>query len=139
MHKIGTIVLGIYDLFLATGAIWLGVQMVTLKSGTIFAEPYPDSWAANLTFDSWVMTGVLAIVIFGLGNIVAAILSFKKKHNSSWYASSFLGAVFLFGLAYQYIAVGEWYIVTSPFIILGVVQLCLSGYVFWLKSTKRYS
>src|SRR5699024_10866564 len=139
MHKIGTVVLGIYDLFLALGAIWIGIEMVTLKSGTIFAEAYPDSWAANLPFDGWVIPGVLAIVIFGSGNIVAAILSLKGKHNNSWYASSFMGAIFLFGLAYQYVAVAEWYIVTSPFIILGVVQPCLSGFVCWLKPTQRYS
>ncbi|WP_409275795.1 hypothetical protein V1499_09730 [Neobacillus sp. SCS-31] len=35
--------LGIYDLFLATGAIWIGAQMVLSSSGTIFAEEYPDS------------------------------------------------------------------------------------------------
>ncbi|WHY82586.1 hypothetical protein [Siminovitchia fortis] len=39
--------LGIYDLFLATGAIWIGVQMVKSNSG-IFAEEYPDSWASRM-------------------------------------------------------------------------------------------
>jgi hypothetical protein len=144
MRNTGAIVLGIYDLFLAMGAIWLGVQMITSSNGTFFADPYPDSWVSNLPFDSWVMPGILAVVIFGLGNIIAAVLSFKKEHNSSWYASAVMGAVFLFGLAYQYIAVGEMYIVTGPFLIIGIVQLCLSGYVFWsyrkgLKLNKRYS
>lgn len=123
-------ILCIFDLFLAAGAIWSGVQMITLSSGTIFAEPYPDSWASNLPFDSWVLPGILAIVIFGLGNIIAAVLSLRKEHHSSWYASAIMGAVFLFALAYQYISVGEMYIVTGPFLIFGVVQLCLSGYVF---------
>lgn len=136
MCKIGRAVLGIYDLFLAIGAILLGVQMITSVSGTIF-EPYPGSWASNLPFDSWVMPGVLAIVIFGLGNIVAAVLSFKRKRNSSWYASAIMGALFLFGLAYQYIAVGETYIVTGPFLILGIVQLCLSGYVFLTQIDRK--
>ena len=54
--------LGVYDLFLATGAIWFGTQMVK-SSGGIFAEDYPDSW---------ILPGVLAIVIFGLGNVIAA-------------------------------------------------------------------
>ena len=144
MRKTGAIVLGIYDLFLAMGAIWLGVQMITSSNGTFFADPYPDSWVSNLPFDSWVMPGILAVVIFGLGNIIAAMLSFKKEHNSSWYASAVMGSVFLFGLAFQYIVVGEMYIVTGPFLIIGIVQLCLSGYVFLsyrigLKLNKRYS
>ena len=136
-------ILCVFDLFLATGAIWSGVQMIRSSSGTIFAEPYPDSWAFNLPFDSWVLPGVLAIVIFGLGNIIAAGLSFRKEHSSSWYASAIMGLVFLLGLAFQYISVGEMYIVTGPFVILGVVQLCLSGYVFLgyrsLKLIKEYS
>lgn len=136
-------ILCVFNLFLATGAIWSGFQMVTSSSGTIFDEPYPDSWASNLPFESWVLPGVLAIIIFGLGNIIAAVLSLRKKHSSSWYASALMGLIFLLGLAFQYISVGEMYIVTGPFLILGVVQLCLSGYVFLgyrsLKLSKEYS
>ena len=122
--------LGIYDLFLATGAIWIGTQMVRSSNG-IFAEEYPASWATRLPFDSWVMPGVLAIVIFGLGNIIAAVFSFKKSHNSSWYASAIMGAVFFFSLILQRIILEESYFVTNPFLALSVIQLCLSGYVFW--------
>lgn len=127
MVKVVSNVLSIYDLFLATGAIWLGLLMIISKSGTIFAEPYPESWARNVPIDSWVMLAVLAIVIFGLGNIMAAILSFKKTRHSSWYASTAMGSVFLIGLAYHYMAVGETYLLVSgPFLLFGVVQLCLS-------------
>ena len=42
-------ILCIFDLFLAIDAIWSGFQMITSKSGTIFAEPYPDSWDSNLS------------------------------------------------------------------------------------------
>lgn len=123
-------ILGIYDLFLATGAIWIGIQMVKSSSG-IFAEEYPDSWASRLPFESWVMPGVIAIVIFGMGNIIAAVCSFKKSHNNSWYSSAIMGAVFLFSLIFQRVIVEESYIVTNPFLALSVIQLCLSGYVFF--------
>lgn len=122
--------LGIYDLFLATGAIWFGFRMVMSSSGTIFAEEYPDSWAASLPFDSWLMPGILAIVIFGLGNIIAAMFSFFKKHNSSWYASAIMGTVFIISLIFQRIILEESYIVNGPFLVLSLTQLCLSGYVF---------
>ena len=123
-------ILGIYDLFLATVAIWIGVQMVTSSSGTIFAGEYPDSWASRLPFDSWVMPGVLSIVIFGLGNSIAAVFNFKR-HNSSWYASAIMRAVFFFSLIFQRIILEEHYIVTTPFLALSVIQLCLSGYVYF--------
>lgn len=130
--------LGIYDLFLATGAIWIGAQMVKSSSG-IFAEEYPDSW---------VMPGVLAIVIFWLGNIIVAVFSFKKGYKSSWYASAIMGVVFFFSLIFQRIILEESYIVTNPFLALSVIQLCLSGYVFlgyrkglklWLKKRKVFT
>ena len=121
--------LSIYDLFLAIGAIYCGTQMVRSNYG-IFAEEYPDSWASNLPFDSWVMPGILAIIIFGLGNIIASVFSFGSRGNGSWYVSLIMGSLFFFGLIYQYILVQETYIVTKPFLILSVIQLCLSGYVF---------
>ena len=57
------------------------------------------------------MPGVLAIVIFGLGNIIAAVFSFKKgitvsgMHLLLWELFSFFALCF--------------------------IQLCLSGYVFF--------
>lgn len=122
-------VLGIYDLFLAIGAISTGFQMVKSSSG-IFAEEYPESWASSLPFESWVMPGILAIVIFGLGNMIAATFCFKKRHKSSSYTSAIMGAIFFFSLIFQRMIVGESYIVTNPFLALSVLQLCLSGYVF---------
>jgi hypothetical protein len=123
-------VLGIYDLFLATGAIWFGVQMVMSSSGTTFAEEYPDSWALKLPFESWVMPGILAIVIFGLGNLLAAAFSFNKRYNYSWVASAVMGAVFFISLIFRRIILQDSYIVDGPFLVLSVIQLCLSAYVF---------
>ena len=123
-------ILGVYDLFLAMGAIWFGIQMVMLRNGTIFGEPYPDSWASKLPFDSWVMPGILAIVIFGVGNVIAAVFSLKYSNNRSWYISGLMGAIFFLGLIVHRIIVGETYIVTNPFLALSVIQLFLSGYVF---------
>lgn len=122
--------LGIYDLFLAAGAIWIGFQMVMSSSGTIFAEEYPESWASVLPFASWVMPGILAIVIFGLGNLLAAVVSFKKIGNSSWVASAVMGAIFFFSLIFQRSILDESYLVDGPFLVLSVMQLVLSGYVF---------
>ena len=96
-----------------------------------------ESWASKLPFDSWVMPGVLAISVFGLGNFIAAVFSLiKSSHYNSWYASAIMGAVFFFSLIFQRIIIEESYIVTYPFFALSVIQLCLSGYVF-LGSRKE--
>ncbi|WP_085522726.1 hypothetical protein [Tuberibacillus sp. Marseille-P3662] len=115
--------LGFYDLILAAGAVWTGAKM------TKWTE-YPNLWASRLPFDSWVMPGVLAILIFGLGNLIAAILCLQKEHNRSWIASAFMGGLFFLSLIFQVIILGEWYLATVEFLILGFIQLCLSGYVF---------
>lgn len=41
MRKTSTTVLGIYDVFLAMGAIWLGVQMITSSNGTFLPIRIP--------------------------------------------------------------------------------------------------
>lgn len=130
-------ILGGYDVLLAVGAIWIGFQMVMMRGGTIFAEPYPESWAMHLPFVSWVVPGILAIVSFGFGNLVAAYFCWKKMQNAA-FASAFMGAMILVGLGYQYATVGEMYIVTGPLLLIGLIQLGLSGYVFWRGRVRGY-
>ncbi|GAB3058440.1 hypothetical protein [Virgibacillus ainsalahensis] len=133
--------LGFYDLILAAGSIWIGIMMINSSTG-IFVE-YPDLWASRLPFDSWVIPGVIAIVIFGLGNILAAIFTLKKGH-SSWVISAIMGGLFLVSLICQVIILGETYLATVQFLILSIIQLCLSGYAFFgyrenLNLTKGWS
>lgn len=129
--------LGGYDVLLAIGAIWIGFQMVTMRGGTIFAEPYPESWAMHLPFVSWVVPGILAIGLFGFGNLLAAYFCWKKMRNAA-FASAFIGTMMLVGLSYQYAAVGEMYIVTDPLLLIGLIQLGLSGYVFWCGRVRGH-
>lgn|SRR5665647_80555 len=85
-QKVRANLLGIYDLVLALLFIYLGVMMIGSKSG-LFVE-YPKEWLTKLPFKSWVMPGVIAIVLFGLGNIVAAIFSFTKANTKPWFISA---------------------------------------------------
>ncbi|WP_246031495.1 hypothetical protein [Salibacterium salarium] len=98
-------------------------------SGGNFVE-YPDKWASILPFDNWVIPGVLAIIIFGFGNILAAIFTFKKGH-SSWAVSAIMGGIFFVSLICQVIILGETYLATVQFLILSIIQSSLSGYAFF--------
>ncbi|WP_010530223.1 hypothetical protein [Lentibacillus jeotgali] len=118
--------LGFYDLILAAGSIWIGVMMINSSAG-IFVE-YPELWASGLPFNSWVTPGALAIVTFGLGNILAAFFTMKKGH-SSWAVSAIMGGFFCVSLICQVIILGEIYLATIEFLVLSIIQLCLSGYV----------
>lgn len=120
--------LGIYDLILALGAIFTGVKMVNSNSG-IFIE-YPKEWLSKVPFESWVIPGIIAIVLFGLGNIIAAIFSFRKENNKSWFVSAIMGGILFISIVAQIIILGEWYLATVEIMILSIIQLGLSKYTF---------
>ena len=120
--------LGIYDLILALGAIFIGVMMVISNNG-MFIE-YPKEWLSKLPFESWVIPGIIATVLFGLGNIVAAIPSFRKENKKSWFVSAIMGGILFMSIVAQIIILGEWYLATVEILILSIIQLGLSGYTF---------
>jgi len=124
--------LGVYDLILALGAIFTGVLMISSTSG-IFVQ-YPKEWLSKVPFESWFIPGIIAIVVFGIGNVIASIWIFKKANNKSWIASALMGGIFFILLVFQVIILGEWYLATVEFMILSIIQLCLSGYAFaWYR------
>ena len=127
-QKIRMNLLGIYNLFLALGAIFVGVMMISSSNG-IFIE-YPNEWLSKVPFVSWLIPGIIAIVLFGLGNIIASIFSFRKKNNKSWFVSAIMGGIFFISIVVQVIILREWYMATVQFLILSLIQICLSIYVF---------
>ncbi|MBE3100782.1 MAG: hypothetical protein IMZ47_00690 [Firmicutes bacterium] len=133
-QKVRANLLGIYDLVLALLFIYLGVMMIGSKSG-LFVE-YPKEWLTKLPFKSWVMPGVIAIVLFGLGNIVAAIFSFTKANTKSWFISAIMGGILFISLVAQIIVLGEWYLATVEFFVLSIIQLCISGYTIFYLGDK---
>lgn len=136
MRNIGEELLGVYDLFLASGAIYIGVKMVNPNSGN-FIE-YPNEWLSKVPFESWVIPGIIAIVLFGLGNVIAAIFSFRKANNKPWLVSGIMGGIFFISLIAQVIILGQWYFATVEFMIFSLIQLGLSGYVFCRYKKIQY-
>lgn len=120
--------LGVYDLLLAVGAIYIGVMMVSSNKG-MFIE-YPKEWLAKVPFENWVIPGIIAIVLFGLGNIIAAIFVFTMKNRNVWLMSAIMGGILFISLVSQIIILGESYLSTVEFLILSVIQICLCAYVF---------
>ena len=125
MGKIRINLLGIYDMMLAFGAIFIGVTMLN-TSNELF-NVYPKEWLAKVPFESFVIPGFIAIILFGIGNIIAAIFSFKKENSRSWFASAIMGGLFFISLITQVIILGEWYMATVEFLLLSIGQLYLCG------------
>ncbi len=126
MKQPSFIVLGIYDLCLALAAILCGVLMLNSNYG-IFSS-FPPEWLSILPFKSWLLPGIITILIFGAGNIIASFCSFRKNGNSSWFFSALMGVVFLLSLTMQVIITKEYYLATFEFLIICMLQIMLSVY-----------
>lgn len=126
-QKISKILLGIYDLFLSLGAIYTEIMMIS--GNGIFAE-YPNEWASIVPFENWVIPGIIIIAVFGIGNIISAIVSLRGRSNKSWHISAIMGGIFFVSLIVQILVLGEVYLATVEFFVLSIIQLCLCGYVF---------
>ncbi|MDF2907432.1 MAG: hypothetical protein K0R34_2753 [Herbinix sp.] len=120
--------LGFYDLLLSFGAIFIGVMMVSSSYG-VFIQ-YPEEWLSKVPFKNWVVPGFVAILVFGLGNIISAVLSLRKLSNKPWIMSAIMGGIFFVGTIAQVIILGEWYMATLQFLIISIIQVGLSVYVF---------
>lgn len=121
-------ILGAYDLLLALGAIITGIMMIRSNNG-VFIE-YPKEWLSIVPFENWVIPGIISIVLFGFGNILAAILSIRKLKSVSGLFSAVMGGVLLICVFAQLIILKEWYLATTELIFASIIQLSLSMLVF---------
>lgn len=121
--KISRVVLGCYDLILAAGAIYTGSKMAL---GLFWAGEFPKEWLGKVPFTSWFVPGIIAITVYGLGNLIATYFSFSRK-KKGWIASIVMGIFFFLSLLLSIKVLGEVYLPTGMFIILSLMQIVLAG------------
>lgn len=121
--KVSRIILACFDLFLAAGAICNGLIMV---SGKWWDGEWPTVWIGRVPFTSWFWPGVIAIIVYGLGNLIAAYYSFSKR-ECGWIPSGGMGIFFFLSLLLSIKVLGEGYLATFMFIILSGIQMILTG------------
>ncbi|MEN8078728.1 hypothetical protein ABFP60_17310 [Clostridioides difficile] len=128
-------VLGVYDLFLAMGAIYYGSLMV---SGLWWqGEKFPDVWIDKVPFRSWFWPGVIAIVVYGIGNIISGIYTFSKE-GKGWIASGVMGVFFFISVIASLYVLQEGYLATFQFIVLSIFQITLSciAFIVYINNKK---
>jgi hypothetical protein len=121
--KTKRIFLGIYNLILSVGAIGVGRLMILSNYG-IFIE-FPKEWLTKVPFTSWVIPGIVVIIIFGLGNMIASILCFCCDSYAYLVVSTGMGIALLFSVISMGLILGEWYLANIELIVIGLVQLIL--------------
>lgn len=126
-HKVMLNLLGVYDFLISFGAIFIGVNMILGKG--VFNE-YPKEWLSKVPFQNWFLPAIIGIVVFGLGNCIAAIFSFRRKGNLSWIVSAIMAGIFFLSMVAQYIIFREWYLPSSMLLMLSIIQIIICGFAF---------
>lgn len=114
--------LNIYNSLLALGALYLGVSMF-LGRGVF--ETFPQEGLGVLPFTNWASLAIFGIIVFGIGNGIAATYGFIKKDKKIFIITVTMGALFFICTVIPTFLLGEWYLPTSAFLVLSIIQIGL--------------
>ncbi|MDF2905903.1 MAG: hypothetical protein K0R34_1224 [Herbinix sp.] len=137
--KVRLYILGFYDLLLAIGTVYLWRELVCIEHG-IFTE-FPHEGLSFLAVEDWIVSGITALLIFGVGNMIASIFCFVKQNHLSWSLSAAMGSILYVILVIQVLLTGIWQMSTGVFFALSILQLFFSRIVYlgYKKKAHRYS
>lgn len=74
--KISRYLLGVFDLVILVNVLIVGVSMIRQTGNYI---EYPVEWLSKTPFDNFVLPGIIGIMIYGIGNLIAAIFAIAKR------------------------------------------------------------
>ena len=116
-----------YNLILSLGAFYLGVS-IFLERGAF--DTFPQEWIGILPFTNSASLAFFGMTVFGIGNGIASIYSFKKNDIKKFTMTLTMGALFFFCTVIPTILLGEWYLPTSAFFVLSLIQILLGLFGF---------
>lgn len=126
-----------YSFLLSLGAFYLGITM--LSGQGMFAE-FPPEWSGVMPFGSWTALALFGMIVFGLGNAIAAFYGFFRKNRGIYVPAIILGALCFGGALMPAVLLGEWYLPTVYLFMAGTLQVLLgvTGFIA-VKFQKRGS
>ena len=140
-NKLLTIALGVLQIFIGITAVLGGLGLVSDPSGTKVAVSL--ELLKNSPFTNYLIPGLVLLIVNGVGNVLAGIVTFLRSRYTGNLAAFF--GVFLT----LYMAIEVWFIgllnFSQPlYFILGVVELILglklsksgkTDHQLWIEST----
>lgn len=112
----------VYNLSLSLGAFYLGISMILGKGAF---DTFPQEWLGVLPFTSWASLALFGMIVFGLGNGIAAMYGFFKKDKKIFVMTFMMGILFCSSTVISTILLGEWYLPTSAFLGFSFIQIVL--------------
>ena len=129
-------ILGFLDLLLSAGAVWLGGEMLRAGRGNIMGPSH--QWLFVLPVQDWFISGLLVILIFGIGNMAASLLCFLKKNRLAWCLSAAMGGILYLTMITLVLVTGNWNLAIAGSFASSIAQLFISRSVY-LEQKKRAS
>lgn len=126
------VILGIIQLVIAIGAIPAGIGFLIDTTGSgngTSPEILKDS-----PFSSFLIPGLFLLIVHGIGNILAAMLSFFKS-NYAGHAGVFFGTAQIIWIIVQVYWIGLSSFLQPTFFVIGILEATI-GYAIYRNLKK---
>ena len=115
-------VLGILQLFIGLGAVGGGLGLVLEPSGARLGMPL--EMLINSPFSDFLISGIVLLIINGLGSIVGSVLSFKLYRYAAEIALA-LGGFLVAWILIQVYWIHAFHWLHALYLSLGIIELAL--------------
>ena len=121
------IILGCLQAFIALGAIPAGLGYLSDTTGTVMGTSV--ELLKNSPFTSFLIPALFLLIVNGFGNVLGAVLSFRKKPIAGK-AGFVLGLILCLWIIIQVYLIGLISFMQPLFFGFGVIELILSLVIF---------
>jgi hypothetical protein len=137
-QKLSIYLYGIFELLLGLAAVATGIHMLWDPNGLSggFPPQYPSEWLNKVPFENWFLPGIIAILVFGLGNMIASIYCFRKQQKKSGISGIIMGSILLVSICTQMLILNT-YLVSIQCLVLSIIQFSFGVYVLKAKWAIR--
>jgi len=122
---------GVIQAFIGITAIAGGLRLVKNPNGL---PDFPIEWLINSPFSNYFFTGLVLLIVIGLGFVVSSTLNFLRKRYSGGMAA-LLGVCLILYMIIEVWFVGLRNFLQPLYFILGVIVLIIGLNLF--KSTNK--
>ena len=124
MVKYRRIILGSLQMFIGVGAVAAGLGFILEPDGSNLGLSIEV--LAGSPFDSYLVPGILLLVVNGLGNVGSGVFSFTR-HRLVGYAAMFFGGALAVWIIVQVIMIGYSSWLQPTYLVLGTVEFVLGA------------